>query len=305
MPFNNEDEIKAEREKWKLTDEEFANNLDTVFNELILTGNASATQIPEFIMVGGQAGSGKSALVGKELQELPNGAIVIDQDVLRTKHPKYVQIHDEYTEREEFLLLKRYMDRLVNGVIDRASTLRYNIILESALRSVSKFIKNTQDVIERGYYTKLSVLAVSPDEANLSMFTRFCTFLEKEGECRRNTRVDEDSVNKIPENIGKMDKMGIFDDITISIRGDESTNYLPIQVYSQSNSPNISPASEYIAEINKSKIDENDFEKRYIMLRTILEKYNQQVQLDRLDEFHEKYKERNNAEKEGQYPSLD
>lgn len=125
----------------------------------------------------------------------------------------------EYTEREEFLLLKRYLDQLVNTIIDYAKKERFNLILESALRSVSKFIKNTQDVRQDDYHTKLSILAVHPDEANLSMFTRFCTFLKKEGECRRNTRVDEDSVIKIPENIEKMDRLGIFDDITISKRG--------------------------------------------------------------------------------------
>lgn len=142
MPFNNKEEIKIEREKWALTDEEFAQNLDTVFNELVLIGNALHSLKPEFVIVGGQAGSGKSALVSKELKGFKNGAIIIDQDILRTKHLKYKKIHDEYTEREEFLLLKRYLDRLVNGIIERASNLRYNIILESALRSVSKFIKN-------------------------------------------------------------------------------------------------------------------------------------------------------------------
>lgn len=305
MPFNNEEEIKLEREKWKLTDEEFEANFDSVFKELVLTGNASVNQNPEFIMVGGQAGGGKSTLVAKELKGLDSGAIVIDQDLLRTKHPRYQQIHDEYTEREEFLLLKRYLDRLVNGILDKASTERYNLILESALRSVSKFIKNTQDLREKRYRTKLSVLAVPPDEANLSMFTRFCKFLAKDGECRRNTRVDEDSVRKIPENIETMDGLGIFDNITISVRGDESTGYMPTQIYSKKETPGIPPTYIYKSTVAQGKIPEDEFERRYTELRAVLEQYGQDVQLKRLDDFYHQFKERCKGEKSGEekYPS--
>lgn len=293
MPFNNEEEINEERRKWSLSDFEFRENFNSVFNELILTGgNVSLSSNPKFIMIGGQAGSGKSMLVVKELRELENGAIVIDQDILRTKHPKYQQIHDEYTEREEFLLLKRYLDQLVNTIIEYSSNEGYNLILESALRSVSKFIKNTQDIRQKGYITKLSILAVNPDEANLSMFMRFCNFLQKDGECRRNTRVDEDSVVKIPENIEKMDGMRIFDDITVSVRGDEHTDYMPVQIYSKAETPNIAPTHAYKSAINKEKVSEENFEKRYFELRAILEKYKQEVQIQRLDDFYKQYKAR-------------
>lgn len=32
MPFNNETEIKAEREKWNLTEKEFEENFNSIFN---------------------------------------------------------------------------------------------------------------------------------------------------------------------------------------------------------------------------------------------------------------------------------
>ena len=302
MPFNNEEEIQAEREKWNLTDEEFQDNFNSIFNELILIGNASPSSKPTFIMVGGQAGCGKSMLVGKELRALPEGAIAIDQDVLRTKHPKYQQIHNTYTEREEFLLLKRYIDRIVKTAIDKSSAEGYNLILESALRSVSKFIEHTKELKAKGYDTKLSVLAVSPDEANLSMFTRFCEFLDREGECRRNTRVDNDSVEKIPQNISNMDNLGIFDDITISVRGTEPPEYLPTQVYSKKQSPEVPTVQVYLETINKQRVKPEDFERRYIDLRGRLSSYGQEVQVKRLDEFHDDFVKRNPNE---QYPNLD
>ncbi len=292
MPFNSEDEIKREREKMKLTDEEFEENLDLVFKELVLSGDASPNDNPTFIMVGGQAGSGKSTLVSQELRAQEHGAIIIDQDLLRTKHPRYPQIYDLYTEREEFLLLKRYLDRLINGIIDRAEKSGYNIILESALRSVSKFIVNIQDLKQKGYTTKLSILAVNPDEANLSMFQRFCYFLELDGECRRNTNIDDDSVKKIPENIEQMDRLNIFDDITISVRGDESTDFMPIQVYSKRKTPNLPPVHVYNIKINEKRIPENELDRRYTTYRAILERFNQTTQISRLDQFYLQAKSR-------------
>ena len=292
MPFNNEEETKKEREKWKLTEEEYRDNFNSIFSELILTGDATPSLNPTFIMVGGQAGCGKSMLVGKELKKLKNGAIIIDQDILRTRHPKSKQIQDTYTEREEFLLLKRYLDRLINDIIARSSDEGFNLILESALRSVSKFVINTKEVKAKGYNTKLSVLAVSPDEANLSMFTRFCAFLESNGDCRRNTRLDNDSVNKIPINIGQMDSMGIFDDISISIRGDKTNNFEPIQKYTQRETPDMSPEVMYRTIVKDERIKPEEFKKRYVELRTVLEKYHQDTQLKRLDEFWQSFSSR-------------
>lgn len=297
MSFDNEEEISKEREKWKLTDEEYNRNIGEIFNELVLTGNAKKSQNPTLIMIGGQAGCGKSMLVGRELKNLEDGAIIIDQDILRTKHPKYSQIHDTYTEREEFLLLKRYLDRVVENVIRKSSEERYNIILESALRSVSKFIGYIQRIKQDGdYSTKLSILATSPDVANLSMFKRFCTFLERDGECRRNTRIDNDSVNKIPQNIQRMDELGIFDDITISKRGNENNSYTPIQIYSKKEMPNVLPRELYIRETSKNKMSLEDFEEEYISLRKILEKYGQEVQIARLDEFRNQFCNRSKSE---------
>ena len=102
MEFNEEEE----REKWQLTDEEFEANANEIFSQLALCAKESPS--PTFIMVGGQAGSGKSALVAREYENIEGNAIIIDQDELRTKFPqeKYRQIHDTYTEREEFLILK-------------------------------------------------------------------------------------------------------------------------------------------------------------------------------------------------------
>lgn len=120
MSFNSEEEIQKERSKWKLTDEELSSNFNDVYNEMNLIGNATNSEKPTFVMIGGQAGCGKSILVSKKISDLEKGAIAIDQDVMRTKHPRSQQIQKMYTEREEFIILKSYVDKIIEKTLKRA-----------------------------------------------------------------------------------------------------------------------------------------------------------------------------------------
>ncbi len=306
MSLENEENLEEERKKWTLTKEEYEKNLDSIFNELIITGNVRPSEHPTVVMVGGQSGGGKTLLVNKELEKLPEGAIIIDQDVLKASHPQHEEIQSTYTEREEFLLLKKYVHQIIKDIVDRASERGYNIILETALRNSSKFIEHTKNLREKGYRARLSVLAVSPDEANLSMFTRYCKFLKEKGECRRNTRVDKDSVEKIPLNIEKMEKMGIFDEIVISTRGNEETNFSPIQVYSRRETPNVSATQTYRNIVSGLKVEPEEFETRYLEIRKKLESYGETEQIERLDSFHDEFMSREeNHRKSPEFPDFD
>ena len=86
--MNIEEAIK----KYQLSDEEFEKNANRIFSALAM--NADKPEKPRFIMVGGQAGSGKTGLVAKKNRELDGGAIIIDQDEIRASFPEelYEQI---------------------------------------------------------------------------------------------------------------------------------------------------------------------------------------------------------------------
>lgn len=287
MEFNEEEE----REKWQLTDEEFEANANEIFSQLALCAKESPS--PTFIMVGGQAGSGKSALVAREYENIEGNAIIIDQDELRTKFPqeKYRQIHDTYTEREEFLILKPYISKLIIALKDRAKEGGYNIILESALRSVNSFIDMCKELKQSGYHTKLSILAVPEVEANLSLLTRYCYYLERDGECRRNARVDSTSVQKMRGNIEKLDELGIFDDIVVSIRG-KNIDTLPEQIYSKSENSQIKPLQAYDEGRKKSfQYTKRNFYVRYAKIKDTLAKYNETDKLASLEKIAESFEE--------------
>lgn len=82
-------------------------------------------------------------------------------------------------------------------------------------------------------------------------------------------------------------------------------NFLPVQVYSQRENPNIPPAYAYKTAINQERVSQENFERRYRELRTILERYKQQVQLERLDAFYSQFKLRQGQVREtnGKFPT--
>lgn len=285
MEFN----LEKEREKWILSEEEFNKNVDEIFGELALF--AQSTKQPKFSFVGGQAGAGKSLLVSKIYQELNGNGIIIDQDELRTKYPqeKYLQIHDNYTEREEFLILKPYISKLIQAIIAKAKQSRYNIILESALRSINAFVDNTVDLRNSGYKTELCVISVPEVEANLSMLTRYCYYLERDGECRRNTNIDTNAIPNIKNNLKKLNDLGIFDNIEVYIRGKE-VNQLPLQIYSNGENNQETPVQAFErGQLISLEHTKEAFTSKYECIKSILQRFSETVQLEKLELIKEQF----------------
>lgn len=276
-------DVDKKRKEYALTEEELRENADSIFAELALT--VRPTKNPTFVLVGGQAGAGKSGLVSRRNKELDGNAIIIDQDELRTKYPaeRYAKIHSEHTEREEFLILNPYIAQIIQEIIKRAKQGGYNIILESALQDPKAFIDNAIDLRKHGYTTEMSVLSVPEVEGNISMLTRYCYYLEKDGECRRNTRLNPQAIPKMRANIGELDKLGIFDDINIYIRGD-GVNSLPTKIYSKSQSPSVSPVQAF-DEGQKISLKRTmaEFPEKYEGIKATLVKFGEKEQLEKLE----------------------
>lgn len=285
MEFN----IDEKRKEYSLSEEELRKNADEVFAELALM--SKPTETPSFVLIGGQAGAGKSGLVARRYRELEGNAIIIDQDELRTKYPseRYQKIHREHTEREEFLILNPYIANIIQEIIKRAKAGGYNIILESALQDPAAFIDNAIDLKNNGYSTEMSVLSVPEVEANISMLTRYCYYLQKDGECRRNTRINPQALSKMRTNISELEKLGIFDDIDIYTRG-EGNNSLPTKMYSKREQPSIS-AVQAFDDCQKVSFErtKRQFSKIYEDTKAILEQYGEVEQLKKLESIREQF----------------
>lgn len=282
-------DVEQKRKEYALSKDEFKQNADEIFAELALMARPSKT--PTFVLVGGQAGAGKSRLVSRRFQELDGNAIVIDQDELRTKYPaeRYKKIRSEHTEREEFLILNPYIAQIIQEIIKRAKAGNYNIILESALQDPKAFIDNAIDLRNHGYATEMSVLSVPEGEGNLGMLIRYCYYLKKDGECRRNTRINPQAIPKMRQNIGELDRLGIFDDIDIYSRG-EGMNSLPTRIYSKRQSPQVSPVQAFDEGQRISlKRTQKEFPGKYAEIKRTLEQYGETAQLEKLELIKEQF----------------
>lgn len=285
MEFN----IEEARKKYAITEEQFQDNMREIFGELAI--NAHKVEKPKFIIVGGQAGSGKTGLVSKKYNELEGNAVIIDQDELRTKYPQeiYSQILENHTDREEFLILNIYVARAIKEIVQRSKEAGYSIILESAMQDIEAFIDYTKDFKQSGYINELSVMAVPEIEGNISMLYRYCYYLEKDGECRRNTRVNPNAINKLRENLDRFDKLEVFDDIEVYIR---STNkdQLPVKIYSQNENEFETPLEAFERGRKTSyNIAKQTFPSKYDYIKSVLEKNNDVSRLETLEQIQSQF----------------
>lgn len=277
-------DIEELRKKYAITDEQFQENANEIFGELSI--NATRVEQPKFIIAGGQAGSGKTALVSKKYKELEGNAIIIDQDELRTMYPReiYQQILANHNDREEFLILNIYIAKMIKEIVMRSKEQGYNVILETALNDVEAFIDYTKDLHGNGYRTELAVMSVPPIEGNISMLTRYCYYLEKDGVCRRNTRINPKAIDNIRGNLQKLDELGIFDDIEV-YRRNPDRNELPIQIYSQKTHQYETPlqAFERAAKMSLPNT-KRTFQEKYEHIKSVLESFGETEKIKVLED---------------------
>ena len=284
-------DIKKEIEKYKLTDKEFEDNSNNIFNELSL--EVSKTKEKQFIIVGGQAGSGKTTLVNKEYQELKRNAIIINQDELRTKFPQKLNddIISNFDDRTAYLILRPYIGNLLSEIIERSIENNYNVIFETALSRVEPIMEYIDKFMKDGYNIKLSILAVHEIEAKLSMIFRYSYLLQKDGVCRRASRMKENSYNIIFENIDALLDSDLLNKIEVYMRN-SNINELPIKIYS-ADKKDFSKKEIMQAirkgEINSYKQMERSFQQRYNFINEILKKHGEYDKIIELEDILKEY----------------
>ena len=282
--------IDEEIKKYQLSDEDFEKNRDRIF--YLLSLNAKRPENPKFIMVGGQAGSGKTGLVFKKNYELDDGAVIIDQDEIRASFPKklYERILRDHDDKEEYLILKPYVLKMRQALVDKAREGGYNVIMESAMQAVDSFIPQIQSFKDAGYETELSIISVPEVDCYLSTLSRYCHYLEKDGICRRNTKMDPQMLVKLRDNLAKLEDTGLFDNIDIHIRGTKLRDF-PLLMYSKNDNTGETPLSAFercqkIALRNTRKT----FMPRAENIRTILTKYSEDDKLEQLEQIENEFK---------------
>lgn len=274
--------IQEGRKRFELSEDVFEKRVDRIFN--LLSINVQKAENPRLIMVGGQAGAGKTGLVAQKHSELKEGAIIIDQDEIRGAFPEilYNQIIKEYDDREEYLILKPFVLKMRQALIDRAIAKGYNVVMETALQVVDTFIPQIQAFNEAGYKSELAVISVPEVDCHLSTLNRYSYYLSKDGICRRNTKSDPEMFLKLRSNLEQYGMMGIFDDIEVYIRGDnEDAPYK--KIYSQKEMQQETPLQAFDRGQKMGlKATKKTFKERSLKIRDILSKFGEIEKLEQL-----------------------
>ena len=129
---------------------------------------------PKAILLGGQPGSGKSALAAEAAREFRGngGAVVIDADRMREENPRYKQLSKEDPQNAADRTHKEageWATRLTMAAVDG----RRNLVVDGTMRSPENIRELTNRLKENGYEVEARVMAVNPETSMTRARLRF------------------------------------------------------------------------------------------------------------------------------------
>lgn len=215
------------------------------------------SQNPMVVVVGGQSGSGKTALINYTTQ-LSNTRefIQIDNDFFRGFHPdvdKIKKYHPDYyvTATDQLGL------GITAEVIKYFTDKRYNIILHQTLKSNRVVDDAMTKFKEAGYTVGVRAFAVPYFESKMSQIERCEGQMETLGFCRHVAKVDHDTaLEGLPRTVGYIEDSGKYDFIQIFKRGEKISQ--PDLVYSKFNPVNKVQTLNALADCNPVQIPHTD-----------------------------------------------
>lgn len=108
------------------SDEDFDKALERTIDLLTVNKNISST--PHAVILGGQSGAGKTTIHRVKMLESKGDYIVIDGDTYRAQHPYFRELQEKYGV-DSVDYTKMFAGKMVEAVIDKLSSLHYNLII--------------------------------------------------------------------------------------------------------------------------------------------------------------------------------
>lgn len=250
------DLINKVLEKYKLSDEQISNITQVIINTL--THNKLPSKNPLAIVVGGQPGAGKTALINYTKQiSNERDFIVIDNDFFRSFHPKAEEIKQFFPE-----FFTQATDQLGMGItssiINYFVENNYDLIFHQTLKNqrigddaISKFK-------DFGYTVGVRVFAVPFYESSMSQIERYLGQAEKLGYCRYATAEGHTTAYLgLPNTVEYLENNSLYDFIEVFKRSSNIAK--PITVYTNFNEKTkdktlscLSNCSQVLKEVNKN-----------------------------------------------------
>lgn len=201
----------------------------------LLTNNVVSVNSPKCIFIGGQPGVGKSVLSDK-LKKRSN-SVEISMDACRSFHPHYKEIEDtiknfykdkvlseEINPGHDIAAFTQYFaGNMANCLIDKMSSMNYNIILEWNMRNSKDVLECMNMLSNKGYKNEALVLTIDKDKSYEASQIR-ADVMDSSGLISRrvNKNFHTICIETIPSNVDIIYKIGkdsnILDNMKVILR---------------------------------------------------------------------------------------
>lgn len=182
----------------------------------ILTFNKNISSTPHAVILGGQSGAGKTTIHRVKMMESKGDYIIVDGDTYRAQHPHFRALQEKYGV-DSVDYTKVFAGKMVEAIIDRLSSLQYNLIIEGTLRSAAVPIKTATLLKSKGYTVDFCLIATKPELSYLTTQLRYLEMLVVDPLQARATPKDHHDgiVKSLVSNINELEQSGLFESVQV------------------------------------------------------------------------------------------
>ena len=194
--------------------EDFDKALERTIDFLTFNKNISST--PRAVILGGQSGAGKTTIHRVKMLESKGNYIVIDGDTYRAQHPYFRELQEKYGVNSVDYT-KMFAGKMVEAVIDKLSSLKYNLIIEGTLRSAAVPINTATLLKSKGYTVDFCLIATKPELSYLTTQLRYLEMLVVNPlQARATPKEHHDGIVKsLISNSNELEQSGLFESIQV------------------------------------------------------------------------------------------
>ena len=178
-----------------MTEEEFSEAYQKIKKDI--TSSKKSVDSPIAIVLGGQPGAGKSNIYHIARKRFVNNLVELDCDAFRVYHPYYEQIKLMFG-KEDGAKTNPFIFKTVDMLVEQLSDEKYNLIIESSLKSPNTAINNGKMLPPKGYEVELHIMATNKDISWQSTINRYNEEMRRTGKPRA---VPRDFHDKVISNI--------------------------------------------------------------------------------------------------------
>ena len=182
----------------------------------LLTFNKNISSTPHAVILGGQSGAGKTTIHRVKMMEYKGDYIIIDGDTYRAQHPHFRELQEKYGV-DSVDYTKVFAGKMVEAVIDKLSSLKYNLIIEGTLRSAAVPINTATLLKSKGYTVDFCLIATKPELSYLTTQLRYLEMMIVDPlQARATPKEHHDGIVKsLVANITEIEQSGVFETIQV------------------------------------------------------------------------------------------